>query len=67
MDDDDRDQLVRDAHALSGLSLIIATTKPADLYELVGDTQLAAVFDLMRGLAGRIEDGLVEALRHGQD
>ncbi|MEK6346390.1 MAG: hypothetical protein V4764_02860 [Burkholderia sp.] len=65
MDDDIRNQLVRDAHALSGLSMIIATTKPADLYERAGDTQLAAVFDLMRTLAEKIEDGLVEALRHG--
>ncbi|WP_186193810.1 hypothetical protein [Burkholderia gladioli] len=62
MDNDARDQLVRDAHALSGLSLIIATREPSSLLELVGDTQLAAVFDLMRTLAGKLEDGLVEVL-----
>ncbi|WP_186142378.1 hypothetical protein [Burkholderia gladioli] len=62
MDNDARDQLVRDAHALSGLSLIIATREPSSLLELVGDTQLSAVFDLMRTLAGKLEDGLVEVL-----
>ncbi|WP_186172952.1 hypothetical protein [Burkholderia gladioli] len=64
MDEDIRDQLVRDAQALSGLSLIIAATKPDNLLELVGATQLAAVFDLMRTLAGKVDNGLAEVLSH---
>ncbi|AYQ37636.1 hypothetical protein BLA9940_05944 [Burkholderia aenigmatica] len=63
MDNDTRDQLIRDARALSGLSLIFATTNPETMLETVGAGQLSALFELMRTLACKIEDGLME-VRH---
>jgi len=60
MDEDERDQLVRDARAMGALTMGLATGRER-FFVAVGDAHQDAFYDMLRVLAEKVEAG-VEAL-----
>lgn len=61
-DEDEFDQLIRDAQALSALTMGLATARE-QFFQAIGDDRKNSFFDMLRVLAEKVEGGIL-GMRH---